>query len=316
VSNLIERLSNDLALPLDDLLYLVKSAPYRYKVYEIAKKVPGKKRTIAQPAREVKPLQYWAMKNVLAAFPIHPAAVAYRNGKSILDNAAPHAAHKYLCKLDFMNFFPSIKSTDFEKFMRSNPLATVWTDEEIGYLSKIFFWRKKRNNVPQLSIGAPSSPLLSNILLFNFDLKMEALCAGWGVTYTRYADDLSFSTNEPGVLSQMQSKVAEVCKQTRPPRLKLNETKTVHASKKGLRRVTGLVLTNDGRVSMGREKKREISAGFHRYVLGMLNEQEILELGGTISFAKSVEPVFLQRLARKYGAAALNHLLSTHRPLN
>jgi hypothetical protein len=80
--------------------------------------------------------------------------------------------------------------------------------------------------------------------------------------------------------------------------------------------VTGLVLTNDGRVSMGREQKRKIIAGFHRYTLGKLNEHEILELGGTISFAKSVEPMFLQRLAKKYGAAALNHLLSTHRPLN
>jgi RNA-directed DNA polymerase len=316
VSNLLERLSNDLALPPDDLLYLVKSAPYRYKVYEIAKKAPGKKRTIAQPAREVKPLQYWVMKNVLAAFPIHPAAVAYRNGKSILDNAAPHAAHKYLCKLDFMSFFPSIKSTDFEKFMRLNPLASVWTEEEIGYLSKILFWRKKRNNVPQLSIGAPSSPLLSNILLYNFDLKIEALCAARGVTYTRYADDLSFSTNQPGVMVQLERQVAEICTKTRPPRLKLNETKTVHASKKGLRRVTGLVLTNDGRVSMGRERKREISAGFHRYVRGLLNEQEVAQLCGLISFAKSVEPVFLQTLAKKYGAAALNHLLATHRPLD
>ena len=316
MSNLLQRMANDLALPPDDLLYLVKSAPYRYKVYQIAKKAPGKKRTIAQPAREVKPLQKWVMKNVLAVFPIHSAAVAYRTGKSILDNAAPHAAHKYLCKLDFMNFFPSIKSADFEKFMRSNPLATVWTEEEIGYISKILFWRKKRGNIPQLSIGAPSSPLLSNILLFNFDLKIEALCAGCGVTYTRYADDLSFSTNELGVLSQLERQVAEICKRTRPPRLKLNETKTVHASKKGLRRVTGLVLTNDGRVSMGREQKRKIIAGLHRYTLGKLNEHEILELGGTISFAKSVEPMFLQRLAKKYGAAALNHLLSTHRPLN
>ena len=191
MSNLLERLSNDLALPPRDLLYLVKSAPYRYKVYEIAKRAPGKKRTIAQPARELKPLQYWVMKNVLAAFPIHPAAIAYRKGKSILDNAAPHAAHGYLCKLDFRNFFPSIKSTHFEKFMRLNPLAAMWTEEEIGYLSRILFWRRKRENVLQLSIGAPSSPLLSNILLYNFDLKVTTLCARRGITYTRYADDLS-----------------------------------------------------------------------------------------------------------------------------
>jgi RNA-directed DNA polymerase len=309
VSRLLDRLSNDLALPAPDLLYLVKSAPYRYKVYEIAKKTPGKKRTIAQPAREVKPLQYWVMKNVLAAFPIHPAAVAYRKGKNILDNAAPHAAHAYLCKLDFKNFFPSIKSTDFEKFMRSNPLATVWNEEEIGYLSRILFWRKKRGNVLQLSIGAPSSPLLSNILLYAFDLKMHAFCSGADITYTRYADDLSFSTNTRGALSQMEESVKEICRQIRSPRLSLNEGKTVHASKKSLRRVTGLVLTNDGLVSLGREKKREIRARFHRYMQGQLSETEIAEFGGMLSFIKSVEPIFLQRLAKTYGANALEHII-------
>ena len=80
MSKLLEMLSNDLALPLNDLAYLARSAPYRYKVYQIEKRTPGKKRTIAQPAREVKPLQYWVMSHVLSAFPIHPAATAYRKG--------------------------------------------------------------------------------------------------------------------------------------------------------------------------------------------------------------------------------------------
>lgn len=312
MSNLLERLSNDLALPLDDLRYLVKSAPYRYKVYEIAKKSPGKKRTIAQPAREIKPLQYWVIRNVLSAFPIHPAAVAYRAGKSILDNALPHAAHKYLCKLDFAGFFPSIKSTDFEKFMKQNPIAEIWSEEEIEYLSKILFWRKKRDNIPELSIGAPSSPLLSNVLLFDIDVKIASLCARCGVTYTRYADDLSFSTNNPEVLRNFETQIADICKKSRPPRLKLNPAKTVHASKKGHRRVTGLVLTNDGRVSLGRDKKRELVAKFHHYLLGSLKEQEVRELAGMISYAKSVEPEFLQRLAQKYGGVAVDALLTTH----
>jgi hypothetical protein len=124
-------LSNDLALPPKDLLYRVKSAPYRYKVYEIAKKAPGKTRTIAQPAKELKPLQYWVMKNVLSKFPIHSAAFAYRKGRNILDNAIPHASHRYLCKLDFRNFFPSIKATDFERFMRLSPLAAKWSKEAL-----------------------------------------------------------------------------------------------------------------------------------------------------------------------------------------
>jgi RNA-directed DNA polymerase len=315
MSRLLERLSADLALPRQDLVYLVKSAPYRYKVYEIAKKAPGKKRTIAQPAQEVKPLQYWVMRNVLTAFPVHSAAVAYRHGKSILDNAAPHAGHQYLCKLDFRNFFPSIKSTHFEKFMRLNALAAIWTEEEIGYLSRILFWRKKRGNVPQLSIGAPSSPLLSNILLYNFDLSLSAHCVPRGITYTRYADDLAFSTNDSGVLRELEGQVAEICRQIRFPRLVLNETKTVHASKKGLRRITGLVLTNDGVVSIGRENKRLIRATFHRYVRGGLDEAKSAELAGMLSFIKSVEPAFLQRIAKTYGAEALSHLMSSHRPL-
>ena len=316
MSDLLDRLSNDLVLPPNDLLYLVKSAPYRYKVYEIAKKAPGKTRMIAQPAREVKALQYWVMENVLATFPVHPAALAYRKGKSILDNALPHVSNKYLCKLDFKSFFPSIKSTHFEKFMRSNPLATIWTNEDIGCLSRILFWRKKRGNVLQLSIGAPSSPLLSNILLYDFDLAVSTLCNRNGLTYTRYADDLSFSTNVPMVLSQVDKQITEICRRIRYPRLILNEAKTVHASKKGLRRVTGLVLTNDNNVSVGRENKRKIRAAFHRYMRGLLTEPEISELAGMLAFIKSAEPMFLQRIAKTYGAPALAHLLSTRKPLD
>jgi retron-type reverse transcriptase len=313
MSNLLERLSTDFLLPMNDLIYLVRSAPYRYKVYEIAKRTPGKKRTIAQPARELKPLQYWVMENVLNAFPIHPSATAYRKGRNIADNALPHASHKYLCKLDFRNFFPSIRSTDFEKFMSSNPLARIWTEEEVGYLSRILFWRRKRGGDLRLSIGAPSSPVLSNILLYNFDIETTALCASLGLTYTRYADDLTFSTNEPKVLFEVERQIPKICTSLGSPRLFLNRGKTVHVSMKGARRVTGLILTNDGLVSIGREKKREISAGFHRYTLGRLNAEEINKLGGMLAYINSVEPIFLQRLAEKYGAAALSHLLSSSR---
>ena len=315
MSNLLERLATDLVLPFRDLIYLIQSAPHRYKVYEIAKRTPGKTRTIAQPAREVKPLQRWLMREVLQNFPIHDAAVAYRKEMNILHNAAPHAFHRYLCKLDFTNFFPSIKSPDFESYMRRSPQAKVWTDQEIGYMSRILFWQKERNTLLQLSIGAPSSPLLSNILLYDFDRRVTALCKERGITYTRYADDLSFSTDRPGILRQLEAEVAEICRQLRSPNLFLNELKTVHASKKGSRRVTGLILTNDGHVSIGRRKKREIRAWFHRYVRGLLEEKEVAELRGMLLFVNSIEPLFLERIAKTYGAVALGHLLSTGRAL-
>lgn len=316
MSTLLDRMSADLVLPPKDLIYLIRSAPYRYKVYDIPKKTPGKKRTIAQPAKELKPLQYWLMQHVLSRFPIHPAATAYRRGRSILDNAEPHVSHRYLCKLDFKNFFPSIKARDFAKFMAAHALESEWTKEEIDYMVRVLFWRRKREKTLRLSIGAPSSPQLSNILLYEFDSKVSAVCAANGVTYTRYADDLSFSTEAPNMLHKIEQSIAEICAKIKSPKLELNSDKTVHASKKGARRVTGLVLANDGFVSIGRDKKRQIRAAMHRYLRGAMDDGKVLELAGMLSYIRSVEPPFLQTLARRYGTDVLNHLLSTHRPLD
>ena len=88
---LIKRMSIDLLMPEFQVHRLAISAPNRYKVYEIPKKGTDEKREIAQPAREIKKLQYWAIKNVLSSFSVHPAATAYCKGKNILDNAIVHS---------------------------------------------------------------------------------------------------------------------------------------------------------------------------------------------------------------------------------
>lgn len=310
MSDLLQRLSVDFSLPMDDLIYLVRSAPYRYKVYQIDKRTPGQKRTIAQPARELKPLQRWVVQNVLDKFPVHESAMAYRKNRNILDNASRHARQRYLCKLDFKNFFPSIKATDFERFMHSASPAQQWTDEEIGYLCRILFWCKKRGKDFELSIGAPSSPMVSNILLYRFDLKIGALSAEMGVTYSRYADDLTFSSNRPDVLRRIENEIPRICTSLQFPKLFLNRQKTVRASKKGSRRVTGLVLTNDGLVSIGRDKKRKIRATIHRYIYGGLLEEEVASLAGILAFVNSVEPAFLHRLAEQYGPTVIRDLLA------
>lgn len=315
MSTLLERLSDDLLLPSRDLIYLIRSAPYRYKVYQIDKKAPGEKRTIAQPAKELKPLQYWVMRNVLSRFPIHPAATAYRKGKNIRDNAEPHISHRYLLKLDFKNFFPSIRARDFEKFISAHPLGGEWTKEEIDYMVRILFWRRKREKTLRLSIGAPSSPLLSNILLYEFDMKASALCAANGVAYTRYADDLSFSTERPHTLRNVERSIEQICSGMKSPKLVLNVEKTVHASKRGARRVTGLVIANDGLATIGRQKKRQIRAAMHRYVQGTLDEAKIAELAGTLSYINSVEPNFLNKVAQWYGVDTLSYLITTHLPI-
>jgi hypothetical protein len=308
MGKLLQQMSRDLLVPIHDLEYLARSAPYRYKVYEIEKRQAGSKRIIAQPAREVKRLQYWVIANILNHYPIHPASVAYRKGKSILNNAKPHSKKRFLLKLDFKDFFHSITAIDFEQFIRESKSEDI-DESDVAYLTRILFWRMTRGGDLVLSIGAPSSPLLSNILLHEFDHRVAEYCKPIRVAYTRYADDLTFSTNRNDVLRLVEAEVERICHGLPYPRLTLNPQKTIHASKANLRRVTGLVLSNDGSVSIGHERKRQLHAAVHHFKLGKLSPDETTALTGMLAFVHSVEPKFLRTLARRYGKNVVVKLL-------
>ena len=300
MASFLSNLGLAVLLPQDELLRLIRSAPHRYKVFKIPKRKEGEFRTIAQPAKEVKALQYWVMRHVLSQFDVHPAATAYQKGLSIADNARPHTRGRYLLKLDFSDFFPSIKAKDLDLFLRKH--TRRFNAAEIEPLCRILFWMPRGSRNLQLSIGAPTSPLLSNILLGDFDSQVAAACARERVAYTRYADDLSFSARSSKALAQIEALVIETCARQTSPVLRINEAKTARVSKKESRRVTGLVLTNDGKVSIGRELKRRIRAQMHWFATDRLDSEQCLELRGMLAYINSVEPRFITRLRRKYGA--------------
>jgi retron-type reverse transcriptase len=296
-------------IPEATLDHIIRSAPYRYKVFEIDKRNGKGKRTIAQPAREVKAIQYWIMEKVLSAFPIHGAAMAYRKGRNITANAAKHASTRFLLKMDFKDFFPSITGEDFEAFLAGRDGINL-SSEDIVRLKKILFWNRRREGRLVMSIGAPSSPMLSNILLYDFDKKVQAFCAKKKVKYSRYADDLTFSTNLPNVLREVEVQIAEICRRMEHPRLQLNTEKTVHASRCTSRRVTGLVLANSGEVSLGHSRKRLIRAQVHHFLTGRLSPDEAVKLRGMLAFVNSAEPSFILSLKNHYGDAAIDRIVN------
>jgi RNA-directed DNA polymerase len=307
MADLLKAMSNALMTSELTLSYLMRSAPYRYKVYPIRKKRGGE-RIIAQPAKEVKTLQYWIMEHVLRQYPIHPAAMAYRDGRNIRTNALAHVGGRFLLKLDFKDFFHSIGGADFAQFLAVNS-PERFTTEEVMLLSRALFWDRGRQGKLVLSIGAPASPMLSNILMHDFDKAVRAYCAPRRVRYTRYADDLTFSTRRPNILWKVEQQVSEICRELRFPALALNHEKTVYASNAGARRVTGLVLSNDGAVSLGRDKKRALRAEVHHFIQGRLDEQKTTSLRGKLAFVRSVEPGFIAKLAARYGRKRLGPIL-------
>ncbi|MGN6578490.1 MAG: retron St85 family RNA-directed DNA polymerase [Bordetella sp.] len=296
----------DLPFTPSELNRLVKTAPLRYKEYFIPKKTPGEFRAIAQPTPEIKLLQRWLMSSVLKEFKIHGAATAYRKGHGLADNARPHLHNRFMLKLDFQNFFPSIKMDDLMRYLTN----VGWENpDDMDLLGRVLFKFNRRKKCLELSIGAPSSPMVSNFLLFSFDTLIEDYCLEHDITYTRYADDLTFSTNSPNVLRDCKTFVAETLANIESPHLSLNGNKVVETSKKHGRRVTGLIITSDNRISIGRDKKRELRVLIHRHMQQLLTPDEFQSLKGYLAFLKSVEPEHLERLRASFGDDTMRSLL-------
>lgn len=313
-SSLLGRMSSDLLLPKDQLDYLIQSAPYRYKVYQVPKRSGSEMRTIAQPAVEIKRLQYWVISNIFQSLAVHRAATAYTKGQNIRKNAQPHTRNPFLLKLDFRNFFPSIKGQDFVQYAHEKK-GFDFADQDVERLVKILFWCPKSerrfpksNRNLQLSIGAPTSPFLSNAIMYRFDDKIFEFCKELEIVYTRYADDMTFSMCNKTLRGQILEKVIMVLKDLPFPRLQINDKKTMFGSKANRRRVTGLILSNEGGISLGRARKRSISACVHHFVTGKLEDSEKRWLRGMLSFARDVEPAFVARLKKKYGNEAIDSI--------
>jgi len=293
-------LAKELFVHPDEVRRLIRNAPRRYKVYRIPKKSGTGYRIIAQPSKEVKRLQQYLLRNIIRRWPVHQAATAYRKGRGIKGNAAAHANSRFLLRLDFESFFPSIKSSDLITYLDRHKIDV--STEEKWALQRILFWQPRRGAPLELAIGAPSSPDLSNVLLVDFDVCLKKLLPA-GVTYTRYADDMNFSTDAPGILASIPEVVTRACREAGYPSLFLNTSKTIFSSKRHRRRVTGLILTNEGGVSIGRERKRLIRAQVHRYITGRLTDDQVLTLAGTLAFVNGVEPDFTAKLNKRYPQA-------------
>lgn len=306
--SIIDFLCNTLDMHHNSVEYLINNAPDRYKVYKIPKRKAGEFRVIAQPTKELKLVQKLILDKILHGYMCNECATAYIKGKGIKDNLLPHLDSKFLLKMDFKDFFPSIKPKDFINGLKKC-LGIELSREEQLVIAKLFFWRNKKTGSLELSIGAPSSPMISNFVMHEFDEAMQEFCMALSVNYTRYADDLCFSSIKPEQLKIVERYVLKLVKELISPKLTINSEKTVHVSKKQSRFVTGLVISNDGEISLGREKKRLYKSMVHRYVLGKLDKADQQKLCGFIAYANSVEPTYVMRLKKRYSPEVIEKLL-------
>ncbi|MGU3467824.1 reverse transcriptase family protein, partial [Methylobacterium sp. C33D] len=238
-----------------------------YRRFTIPKKAGGLRR-ISAPMPRLKRAQYWILDALLAHVPVHPAAHGFVPGRSIVTNAAAHVGRDVVVNLDLKDFFPSLDYRRIKGKFRglgyAEPVATVLallcTEPDVDAVeidgARLYAARGPRR-LPQ---GAPTSPALTNLVCTRLDARLAGLAGSLGFTYTRYADDLTFSASGEGA-----GKVGALLKYVHA--IVAGEGFTVHPDKTRVMRrgrhqeVTGLTVNE--RVGVPRETLRRFRALLH-----------------------------------------------------
>jgi RNA-directed DNA polymerase len=289
-------------------LYADKAAT-SYKRYEIKKKSGGK-RTIYHPSKKTKSIQYALIETIFLKIPVHSSAAAYkRNLKSpLLENAKLHSPYPYSVRVDAKDFFPSIVPRDIISIVNTYMCAgkifvgrnTDLNKKEEEFLKKVLFVFQPGKGLI-LGIGSPSSPIVSNIVMHEIDCVLWEYANKKGGAYSRYADDFIFSTNRKGECNSFVTKLDKVLKDTSSPSLTINGKKTLFMSRGTRKTITGLFVTPDGNITIGRKKKRYVKKLVFEFIQGNQNEESRKYLHGYLSYILDVDPDFFNSLVIKYG---------------
>lgn len=296
------KLLESIELPLINILEYSTKTTRQYRRYTIAKRTGGT-RTIYHPSKKLKKIQRFIAKEIFDKMPVHESVFSYKKNISIKHLAEKHKADRFLLRIDFKDFFPSLKGENIREFLEENQsyLEYKLLDKELTLIN-LFVCRTNT-----LTIGSPSSPIISNVILYYFDDDINNYCSKFDIKYSRYADDLYFSTNNANVLKDILEFIKKY-KFKYGIKLKVNDDKSVFTSKKRRRLITGLTLTTDNKVSIGRKQKRYIKSLIFKYINEQIELKDKVYLKGYLSYLKSVEPTYIEILKNKYSEVVINNL--------
>ncbi|WP_165700662.1 reverse transcriptase family protein [Alienimonas californiensis] len=218
-------------------------------------KPSGGERTLTIPDPATMDLQRTLLRRVLARLHADPAACGFERGKGIVDHAAPHVGRAVVATCDLKDFFPSVTAKSIDYYFR----RVGWNAEAAALLTRL---TTSEGGLPQ---GAPTSPRLSNLLMHGVDYALAKAAGRRGFRYTRYADDLAFSSAEDDgqAVRDLLRRVEAV---VRRGGFELNSKKTRVLRRHQRQMICGLVV-ND-RLNLPRKIRRELRAALHRRRVG------------------------------------------------
>jgi RNA-directed DNA polymerase len=238
---------------------------WHYNRYTIAKRSGGQ-RVILAPKAELKAIQHKILHNILDKISTSDHAHGFIAGRSIHSNAQPHVGKGIVLNLDLKDFFPSITYPRVRGlfirwgygFSVASTLAMLCTEHDrVKFIRSVeTYWVSVTPRA--LVQGAPTSPALANAAAWQLDKRLAGLAAKHQFTYTRYADDLTFSGGQMGQALRLYGIAQHIIKEEG---FAVNEKKTHFYSPATRQIVTGLVVNS--KVSTPRSTRRKVRAILH-----------------------------------------------------
>lgn len=290
----LSSLTNDLGVSAKVLYSLSNHITSHYYQTKILKK-NGEYRELSVPNEFLKAVQKRIVEKLLVYEEVSPYASAYRYGASTVKNAYPHLNQNTILKLDIRHFFdhiiyPVVKEKVFvkEKYSEKNRIL----------LSILCLYN---DALPQ---GAPTSPIISNIIMKDFDNMVGEWCKEKRIRYTRYCDDMTFSGD-----FNYKEVISFVKKELKKMGFYLNDKKSVVAHKGQKQIVTGIMVNEKINTPLSYRKKIRqelyyckkfgIASHLQRKQLDISEQDYLRNLLGRVNYVLSVDATNIEMLGYK-----------------
>ncbi|MCI8371588.1 MAG: RNA-directed DNA polymerase [Lachnospiraceae bacterium] len=290
-----------------------------YYRFEIPKK-DGRMRQIAAPKTQLKTAQRAVLDQILQKAEVSEQSHGFLKSRSVLTSAKSHeAGPELLINMDLENFFPTITFERvrglFQSFGYSGYIAsllamicTYCERMPLEIKGETKYVKTTDRILPQ---GSPASPMITNIICRRLDQRLQGLSQKLGLTYTRYADDMSFSYTGEAQQFAIGSFLSSVRKIVEDEGFCIKEQKTHVLRKSNRQYITGIVINNE-EIGVPRKWVKVLKASIHNArklyeTGGCVTNQTRNEIAGKIAWLRSVNEERYQKLIRQ-GTELLNDL--------
>lgn len=288
--------------------------------YDVVSAGPsGHRREIVRPDKALKAYLTFVKAFVIEYLPINEDVVfSYRKGFSAFDAVAKHAHGRHFFQADIAAFFPNIDRGLIKRAILAAKEQCPVLDLE-DTIERILDLVCVDDALP---IGFPTSAPISNAILLQFDNDLAAFCRGRDLVLTRYSDDIIVSGQSKAALQGIEEEVQKRLSRLVSDRLRLNEGKSRYFQVGGKVKILGLMILPNGVITIDSKLKSEMEVLIHFY---LSNRQIFVEknggdeesgadkLTGYLNYANSIDPAYLAKLRRKFGATTIDILM--HRML-